>query len=65
MYHTITKCSMLVSMVLAGGFAGVRTAQAGPEENFYRAYYLQNEVGDLGKAYDLYEKAAKSKKLDA
>ena len=53
----------LLSVFLAG-LTGAGVALAGPQEDYYRAYYLQNEKGDLEGALKLYSKVAESRKVD-
>jgi hypothetical protein len=56
----------LLCAVLAGGSAvGTRAALAGPEEDYYRAYYLQHESGNLEQALKLYESVARARGVGA
>jgi hypothetical protein len=40
-------------------------AQSKSDANFYKAYYLENEAGDIDAAYELYRKAAGDRKTSA
>ena len=65
MTRTALKGCCLWVLFVAGSVLGGGTALAGPQDDYYQAYYLQHEKGDLSQALKLYEKVARSKKVEA
>ncbi len=58
MFRPTSLGGVLLVLLAVGG------AQGSPQEDYYRAYYLQNEAGELAAALDLYEKVAGAKGVD-
>ena len=65
MVRSALKGYGLCVLLLAGSLLGAGTALAGPQDDYYRAYYLHHEKGDLQQALKLYEQVAGSKKVEA